>query len=205
MSTMTSNDLEAVWSTAQAGWNEYCPTEFADRDFDRSPLDAVRSYLDLMKSGTYYDVFRHNGMLIDDVKRLQDIKRLELTAINPGPNDVIVVRMSTYQPMHLIERMRANLSTFFDGHKVLVLAPDAALTVVNDGASAEVKRLTEALAAVNADRDRMAQEFATLNQQYWNEHTDRMTAETNLGIAQSEARGLRQALHDLSIPPDGAI
>ena len=68
-----------------------------------------------------------------------------------------------------------------------------------------MKRLTKALAAANADRDRMAQEFATLNQQYWNEHTDRVTAETNLGIAQSEARGLRQALHDLSIPTDGAI
>lgn len=85
---------------------------------------------------------------------------------------------------------------------------DALLTegsTLIDELRAEVKRLTKALAAANADRDRMAQEFATLNQQYWNEHTDRVTAETNLGIAQSEARGLRQALHDLSIPTDGAI
>ena len=48
-----------------------------------------------------------------------------------------------------------------------------------DKANAEVKRLTTALAAANADRDRLAQQ---------------------LGMAQTEARGLRIELQRLSAP-----
>lgn len=48
-----------------------------------------------------------------------------------------------------------------------------------DKANAEVKRLTTALAAANTDRDRLAQQ---------------------LGMAQTEARGLRIELQRLSAP-----
>lgn len=51
-----------------------------------------------------------------------------------------------------------------------------------DKANAEVKRLTEALDASNADRDRMAQQ---------------------LGMAQTEARGLRIELNRVSAPHAG--
>ena len=51
-----------------------------------------------------------------------------------------------------------------------------------DKANAEVKRLTTALAAANADRDRLAQQ---------------------LGMAQTEARGLRIELQRLSAPNGG--
>lgn len=48
--------------------------------------------------------------------------------------------------------------------------------------AAEIKRLTEALAAANADRDRLAQQ---------------------LGMAQTEARGLRIELNRVSAPHAG--
>jgi chromosome segregation ATPase len=51
-----------------------------------------------------------------------------------------------------------------------------------DKANAEVKRLTTALAAANADRDRLAQQ---------------------LGMAQTEARGLRIELNRLGAPHAG--
>lgn len=51
-----------------------------------------------------------------------------------------------------------------------------------DKANAEVKRLTTAFAAANADRDRLAQQ---------------------LGMAQTEARGLRIELQRLSAPNGG--
>lgn len=51
-----------------------------------------------------------------------------------------------------------------------------------DKANEEVKRLTVALAASNADRDRLAQQ---------------------LGMAQTEARGLRVELQRLSAPNGG--
>lgn len=57
-----------------------------------------------------------------------------------------------------------------------------ALLELLDKANAEVKRLTEALAASNADRDRLAQQ---------------------LGMAQTEARGLRIELNRVSAPHAG--
>lgn len=61
-----------------------------------------------------------------------------------------------------------------------IASPDLHREVV--GLRDEVKRLTEALAASDADRDRMAQQLA---------------------LAQSEARGLREELRRISAPNGG--
>lgn len=78
----------------------------------------------------------------------------------------------------LAERVQAT----FDAE--LALVNETKLKFFNETLElkAEIKRLTEALAAANADRDRLAQQ---------------------LGIAQTETRGLRLELNRLGAPHAG--
>lgn len=78
-----------------------------------------------------------------------------------------------------IERAATALDTFMDKLDEIA-APDLYREVVS--LRSEVERLTTALAAANADRDRLAQQ---------------------LGMAQTEARGLRIELQRLSAPNGG--
>lgn len=78
----------------------------------------------------------------------------------------------------LADRVQAT----FDAELALVNESRAKLFGENLQLNAEVKRLTAALAASNADRDRLAQQ---------------------LGMAQTEARGLRVELQRLSAPNGG--
>jgi len=79
----------------------------------------------------------------------------------------------------LIEEAAGKLDQLMDKLDEIA-SPDLYREVVD--LRAEVQRLTDALADANADRDRMAQQ---------------------LGMAQSEARGLRIELQRLSAPNGG--
>jgi len=63
---------------------------------------------------------------------------------------------------------------------------------------AEIERLTTVLTIANAKIDELKAAGDALNASWWAEHTDRITAETNLGLCQSEARALRAELHSAS-------
>ncbi len=78
----------------------------------------------------------------------------------------------------LADRVQAT----FDAELALVQENNNKLFGENLQLNAEVNRLTEALNAANADRDRLAQQ---------------------LGMAQTEARGLRVELQRLSAPTGG--
>jgi len=69
----------------------------------------------------------------------------------------------------------------------------------------EIERLTTALTAANAKIDELKRAGDALNASWWAEHTDRVTAETNLGLAQSEARALRDEVRRLSAPDGGGM
>lgn len=69
----------------------------------------------------------------------------------------------------------------------------------------EIERLTTALAAANAKIDELKRAGDALNASWWAEHADRVTAETNLGLAQSEARALREELRRMTMPDGGGM
>ena len=61
--------------------------------------------------------------------------------------------------------------------------------------ASEIERLSAELTKALAKIDELKKSGEALNASWWAEHTDRVTAETNLGLCQSETRALRDELH----------